>query len=64
MPASNQEYWIGKIEKNKKRDRAVIEEISSLGWDFSIIWECQLEEGVDNLLSELETIRSEIEEPT
>ena len=64
MPASNRAYWIGKIERNKKRDRAVIEQISSMGWDCSIIWECQLQQGVDNLLTELVARRSEINKQT
>lgn len=60
MPATNRAYWIGKIERNKKRDLAVVEQISSMGWDCSIIWECQLQQGVDDLLIELVALRSEI----
>lgn len=63
MPASNRDYWISKIARNQKRDLAVFKQISSMGWDCSIIWECQLQQGVENLLVELAALRSEIGAP-
>ena len=60
MPASNKDYWTGKIGRNQKRDATVVERISSMGWDCSIIWECQLQQDVDELLTELIARRSEI----
>ena len=41
-PKSNTEYWIQKIERNKKRDAANISTLQLLGWEVLTIWECEL----------------------
>ena len=60
MPDSNRDYWTQKIERTQRRDLAVVEQIASMGWDCSVIWECQLNKGVDDLLVELTTLRSQL----
>ena len=42
MPKSNMEYWNGKIEANKTRDKREIEELQKTGWTVLVIWECSL----------------------
>lgn len=41
-PASNQEYWIPKIQKNVERDIKNQKSLTELGWKVIVIWECQL----------------------
>ena len=40
-PETNTEFWNKKLEKNKKRDKEVLEELKCLGWDVLVIWQCQ-----------------------
>jgi DNA mismatch endonuclease (patch repair protein) len=44
-PSSNQMYWIPKLERNRKRDRANRRKLKKLGWDVLVVWECQLKHG-------------------
>lgn len=43
-PKSRQHFWIPKLQGNRRRDLAVQEEIQRLGWDFLVVWECDLGE--------------------
>lgn len=42
IPHSNTEYWIPKLEKNKKRDEENIRKLKEMGWNVIVVWECQL----------------------
>ena len=42
LPASNDEYWRLKIERNRKRDRRVRDQLRRAGWQTAVIWECRL----------------------
>lgn len=42
LPASNSVYWAQKIERNKRRDRRIREELRKAGWRTAVIWECKL----------------------
>ena len=50
-PKTSREYWDEKIEKNRKRDKAVKERIEDKGWKVFRIWECKIKKG--NLPKEL-----------
>jgi DNA mismatch endonuclease (patch repair protein) len=41
MPKSNQDYWIPKLERNKKRDLLNLEKLQLTGWQVFVIWECE-----------------------
>lgn len=41
-PKSNAEYWHAKIRSNVERDARIQGELSSLGWNVMVVWECQL----------------------
>lgn len=41
-PKSRLEFWIPKLEANRKRDLAVEAEARRLGWDTLVVWECEL----------------------
>lgn len=42
IPKSNTDYWIPKIEKNKKRDRKHRAALRKLGWNVLTVWECEV----------------------
>ena len=42
VPRSRLEYWIPKLQRNKRRDRAVTKMLREHGWVVVRIWECQL----------------------
>jgi DNA mismatch endonuclease (patch repair protein) len=42
VPVHNREYWVEKIERNRKRDQTVARLLRQLGWERKVIWECSL----------------------
>jgi DNA mismatch endonuclease (patch repair protein) len=42
LPASNQLFWLEKLEGNARRDRAQVAQLKKLGWRVLVIWECAL----------------------
>ena len=42
MPKSRLEFWRPKIEENQRRDRRTRKALTEQGWDYLIIWECQV----------------------
>ena len=61
MPATNQEYWEKKIERNVERDRANLKALEEMGWLPIVIWECELENGTTELIETLQ-MRRELHE--
>ena len=57
MPAANHEYWTRKIERNVQRDRRNQDALKEIGWDIRILWECELNHTIDELISDLSTRR-------
>lgn len=44
IPENNSEFWIKKINANKKRDKLVNKTIQKKGWKVLRIWECELKD--------------------
>jgi DNA mismatch endonuclease, patch repair protein len=44
IPKSKQEYWIPKLQKNRERDESHLVELTALGWDVFVVWECRLKD--------------------
>lgn len=42
VPVNNQDYWLRKIERNRRRDRRNVRLLRMLGWEIKVIWECTL----------------------
>lgn len=42
MPKSRIDFWEAEFEGNRRRDAANQEKLRESGWDFLIVWECQL----------------------
>ncbi len=41
LPKSRQDFWIPKLEGNRRRDLRVEDELEGLGWKVLVIWECE-----------------------
>lgn len=41
LPKSKLDFWIPKLETNRKRDEASLARLADLGWETLVIWECQ-----------------------
>ena len=40
-PKTNRGYWIPKIVKTRKRDKATMERLRKMDWKALVIWECE-----------------------
>lgn len=52
-PKTRTDYWLPKIEENKKRDLIKIGEIDRLGWRVAVIWQCSLDSAIENTMRRL-----------
>lgn len=41
-PKSRRDYWLPKIEGNRRRDEKHLAELTAMGWDVLTVWECDL----------------------
>jgi DNA mismatch endonuclease, patch repair protein len=41
-PKTNSAFWEDKIAKNVARDQRQAEALATLGWEITVIWECEL----------------------
>lgn len=46
MPKSRLEFWRPKLEENARRDREKQAALLALGWNYLVIWECELKDTV------------------
>ncbi len=53
MPATNREFWSEKFRRTVERDQRALKELEEIGWKTAVIWECQLETGINALLETL-----------
>jgi DNA mismatch endonuclease (patch repair protein) len=44
LPKSGLDFWLPKLETNRKRDQRNSGLLTDLGWDILVIWECQTKE--------------------
>ena len=42
VPASNRDYWVAKLERNRDRDERNLLLLDELGWSVMTAWECEL----------------------
>ena len=55
FPKTNQQFWKQKISKNIIRDEATRNALLELGFNYTVIWECEVKSGA---LSKLDTFIS------
>ena len=44
VPNSNREFWSQKLGRNKDRDMQNLQDLTSIGWDSLVIWQCELKQ--------------------
>ncbi len=42
IPATNRDYWVGKLERNRDRDERNLSLLEEMGWSAMTTWECEL----------------------
>lgn len=42
VPSSNREFWLSKLERNRRRDAENTAALQKLGWGVMTVWECEL----------------------
>lgn len=45
QPKSRLDYWLPKFSRNVDRDIEVRQQLSDLGWESLVIWECETKDG-------------------
>lgn len=43
-PKSNLDFWLDKLETNKKRDAQAVRNLRSGGWQVLTVWQCQIKD--------------------
>lgn len=51
-PKTNAEFWKKKISDTVVRDEKNYKELSILGWDVLVVWECELKHRKENKIQE------------
>ncbi len=46
LPKSRLDFWLPKLEGNRRRDVIKLRQLSRLGWKWLVIWECELRDPV------------------
>ncbi len=41
-PATNQEFWREKLDKNIERDKVSVNALGQLGWEVLTVWSCEV----------------------
>ncbi|MFK0336999.1 very short patch repair endonuclease [Agrobacterium deltaense] len=49
LPKSNSGFWAEKLRKNRERDQRNLASLEEMGWEFLVLWECELKRE-ENLL--------------
>jgi DNA mismatch endonuclease Vsr len=52
LPESNRTFWENKIAKNKVRDQKNYVELNEAGWDYLVIWSCEIKKRSLDILIE------------
>lgn len=42
IPKSRRDFWVPKLEGNRKRDLRNQRALSAMGWKYLVIWECEI----------------------
>ena len=59
-PQSNREFWNKKINRNIERDRESITALKKAGWSVHVLWTCEIENGLEDLLKKLKKKRYDL----
>ena len=53
LPSTNTEFWYEKLSQNKKRDTSNYKKLKKAGWNYIVLWECQLKTNKERRLKNL-----------
>ena len=53
VPSSRHEFWLKKLEGNRKRDHDVSEKLGNIGWHVITLWECEFYEQPSRVISRI-----------
>lgn len=56
IPATNQDYWIPKIERNIERDKKVNTILAEQGWTVLRFWQKDIEKNIEMCIEKIRTI--------
>jgi DNA mismatch endonuclease, patch repair protein len=42
LPKSRLDFWVPKLESNRRRDSLKQQQLLAMGWNFIVVWECQI----------------------
>lgn len=54
LPKSRGEFWIPKLEGNRRRDKINQKMLIDMSWQFMVVWECQLKD-IESLVLKIKT---------
>jgi|SRR5215213_976499 len=54
MPRSNLEFWLPRLESNRRRDTKTYSQLDHSGWGYLVVWECELK-NLDAVASKIQT---------
>lgn len=54
LPKSRHDFWVPKLEGNRRRDMRTLDDLTQLGWRSLVIWECRLRDTA-SLANEIRT---------
>lgn len=60
IPKTNRDYWLKKIGRNVERDGRNRAELESAGWRVCVVWECDVEDGLSDIVRHLNKKNKEI----
>lgn len=52
LPKTRREYWHPKLKRNKMRDYEVQASLVEIGWEYLVVWECQIDD-IQNLTEKI-----------
>lgn len=56
IPKTRSDWWRSKLERNIKRDKKTNRLLRKLGWSVLVIWECEIKNHPDKVLSKFERL--------
>ncbi|MGO8943896.1 MAG: very short patch repair endonuclease [Syntrophobacteraceae bacterium] len=54
IPKQNSAFWEKKLLRNVQRDHAAYRELTELGWEIVVIWECEVKKRPDGVIEKIE----------
>lgn len=55
LPTTNRAFWADKISENFARDQRNLEALRNLGWNYHVIWSCDIKGGSESLIDKLKS---------